>query len=177
MGKVTPHPANDGSLQPKAPVPLSAEHDLSGFDCGYKELNDWLIHRARRNEGRSSRSYVVAIGRRVVAYYCLSAGAVYRNQMPKRLQRNAPDEVPIMVLGRLAVLQSLQGKGFGTGLLRDAMQRTLTVAEIVGARALVVHALNDKAAEFYQHFGFEPSPLNERTFVLPLETIKHNLQG
>jgi hypothetical protein len=177
MGEITQHPASAGSLQPKAPEPLSADHDLVGFDCGKKDLNDWLIQNARRSEGRTARTYVVAIGQRVVGYYCLSTGGVYRNQMPKRYQRNSPDEIPIIVLGRLAVVLGMQVKGFGIGLLKDAIKRTLTVAEVVGARALVVHAIDDEAARYYQHLNFLPSPLNERTFVLPLDHIHEALKG
>jgi len=177
MGEITPYPAIFGGLRPRAPESLSADHDLSQFDCGQKDLNDWLVRRARQSEGRTARTYVVAAGQRVIGYYCLSTGGVYRNTLPKKLQRNSPDEIPIMVLGRLAVISTLHRNGYGAGLLKDAIQRTLTVAELVGARALVVHAIDDSAALFYQNFGFVPSPLTEHTFVLPLETAREALKG
>ncbi len=73
------------------PVPLSAEHDLSGFDCGEPALNDWLRHRALKNESRFSRTYVVCVGTRVVGYFCISAGAVERAAAPGKVRRNAPE--------------------------------------------------------------------------------------
>ena len=86
-----------------APAPLTAEHDLSTFDCGEPALNDWLRHRALKNESRFSRTYVVCAGNRVVGYFCISAGSVERGAAPGRVRRNAPDLIPVSIIGRLAV--------------------------------------------------------------------------
>jgi hypothetical protein len=96
-----------------APVPLSAEHDLSHFDCGEPMLNDWLRHRALKNESSFSRTYVVCVGARVVGYYCVSAGSVQRAAAPGKMRRNAPDAIPVSVIGRLAVSRDHAGKGLG----------------------------------------------------------------
>jgi GNAT superfamily N-acetyltransferase len=110
------------------PVPLSAEHDLTIFDCGESALNDWLKHRALKNESRFSRTYVVCEDKRVVGYFCISAGAVERAAVPNKLKRNAPDIIPVSVIGRLAVSASHAGKGLGADLLADALRRAVDLA-------------------------------------------------
>jgi predicted N-acetyltransferase YhbS len=99
------------------PVPLTAEHDLSAFDCGEPALNDWLRHRALKNESRFSRTYVVCEGQRVVGYFCISAGSLERGATPGKVRRNAPDIIPVSVIGRLAVNRDHAGKGLGADLL------------------------------------------------------------
>ena len=124
------------------PTPLRPDHDTERFDSGEPELDDWLRKRALRNDSEgASRTYVVceAGSPRVVAYYCLATGAVLRNQAPGRISRNMPEPIPVMVLGRLAVDRSFAGRGLGSGLLRDAILRTLQAADIAGIRALLVH--------------------------------------
>ena len=104
------------------PEKLSAEHNLSMFDSGEPVLDDWLRRRALNNEvSGASRTYVVCVGRKVVGYYALSAGAIAHTHAPGRIKRNMPGPIiPVVVLGRLAVDNAAQGKGVGTGLLRDA---------------------------------------------------------
>ena len=97
-----------------------------------------------------------------------SAGAVSHQESPGSIRRNMPDPVPVMVLGRLAVDQSLQGQHMGAALLQDALNRAASVAQNIGVRALLVHALNERAQQFYSHYGFVPSPLNPMTLMLPL---------
>src|SRR5580704_14224268 len=104
-------------LQLSAPVPLTAEHDLLGFDCGEPALNDWLQQRALKNESRFSRTFVVCDGNRVVAYFCISAGAVERAAAPGKVRRNAPGTIPVSVIGRLAVNRNHAGKGLGADML------------------------------------------------------------
>ena len=106
-----------------APVPLTAEHDLAAFDCGKPALNEWLRHRALKNESRFSRTYVVCEGKRVIAYFCISAGAVERAAAPGKVRRNAPDTIPVSVIGRLAVSRDHAGKGLGADILSDALRR------------------------------------------------------
>src|SRR5260370_20653423 len=121
MGKVTPHPTIARGPQLRPPEHLTGRHDVSTFDCGKTDLNKWLVRQARRSEGRSARTYVVTVDSRVVGYYCLAAGSVIRDELPKAgLRRNAPDQVPVIVLGRLAVDAKFAFRGFGKGLLRDA---------------------------------------------------------
>jgi hypothetical protein len=112
-----------------APVPLAAEHDLSAFDCGEPALNEWLRHRALKNESRFSRTYVVCEGKRVIAYFWISAGAVVRAAAPGRIRRNAPDTIPVSVIGRLAVSREHGGKGLGADILSDALRRIAAAAK------------------------------------------------
>ena len=110
-------------LQPQA---IQAEHDASRFVSGRPALDDWLRHRALRNESAgASRTYVVCDGARIVGYYSLASGSVESRQTPGRVRRNMPDPVPVMLLGRLAVDRTVQGAGLGRALLKDAILRTL----------------------------------------------------
>jgi GNAT superfamily N-acetyltransferase len=151
----------------QAPEKLGAHHDLSAFDCGVAALDDWLRRRARRNdESGASRTYVVAVERRVVGYYALATGAIAHAAAPGRVTRNMPDPVPVMVIGRLAVDRAQQGRGLGAALLRDAVRRTLQAADIAGIRAILVHAISDEAKRFYERCGFLPSPVDPRTLLI-----------
>ena len=155
-----------------APAPLTAAHHVADFDCGEAALDHWLKHRALRNEGRgASRTYVLCADQQVVAYYCLATGSIASELAPGRIRRNMPDPIPVMVLGRLAVNLSWQRHGLGKALLRDAILRTIQVSEVVGVKALLVHALSDQAVGFYEAHGFHPSPMNPRTLLLPLSEV------
>lgn len=151
----------------RAPEKLSPSHDLSQFRCGEPALDDWLRRRALQNEeSGASRTYVVCTGGRVVAYYALAAGAVAHIEAPGRVRRNMPDPVPVMVIGRLAIDQSMQGQGLGPALLRDAILRTLQAAEIAGIRAILVHAISERAKRFYERWGFVSSPVEPMTLMI-----------
>jgi GNAT superfamily N-acetyltransferase len=153
------------------PQPIAAEHRLDDFACGEPTLDEWLRRRALLNQTTgASRTFVVTdTSAQVLAYYALAAGAVSHQESPGSIRRNMPDPVPVMVLARLAVDQRLQGQQVGGALLKDALQRALTVAQNIGVRALLVHALNDRAREFYTHYGFVTSPANPMTLMLPLD--------
>ncbi|WP_371822636.1 GNAT family N-acetyltransferase [Methylococcus sp. EFPC2] len=144
---------------------------MADFNCGEPTLDHWLKQRALRNEGRASRTYVLCTGRQVVAYYCLATGSITSELAPGRVRRNMPDPIPLMVLGRLAVDLAWQGRGLGKAILRDAVLRSIQVSELVGVRALLVHALSDQAVGFYEAHGFHPSPMNPRTLLLPLSEV------
>lgn len=151
-----------------APVPLGAAHRLDGFACGEGSLDDWLRRRALPNQMTgASRTFVVAdASNRVVGYYALAAGAVAHREATGRIRRNMPDPVPVMVLARLAVDRRFQGQQLAGALLQDAVGRALAVAENAGVRALLVHALNERARQFYAHYGFVPSPAHPMTLML-----------
>ena len=154
------------------PVPLTAEHDLSVFDCGDPALNDWLLHRALKNESRFSRTYVVCEKGRVVAYFCISAGAVERIAAPGKVRRNAPDTVPVSVIGRLAVSREHAGRGLGADLLADALRRIAVASQSIGIGAVLVHAKSDAAKRFYMKCAeFIEYPEESRTLFLPIETV------
>ncbi len=158
------------SLKLSSPQPLTASHQLDTFACGETSLDDWLRRRALINQTTgASRTFVVTDeSGQVLAYYALAAGAVSHQESPGAIRRNMPDPVPVMVLARLAVDQRLQGQQVGGALLKDALQRAVSVAQNIGVRALLVHALNDRARQFYAHYGFVPSPANPMTLMLPL---------
>lgn len=155
-----------------APVPLTAEHDLSGFDCGQPMLDDWLKSRALKNESRFSRTYVVCEGNRVVAHFCISAGAIQRSAVPGKIRRNAPDTIPVSVIGRLAVSRSHAGRGLGADILSDAFRRIAAASQAIGIGAVLVQAKNEEAKRFYMACAeFLEYPADSRTLFLPIETV------
>ena len=155
-----------------AAMPLTEHHVTDGFSCGVDNLDQWLKHRGMKNQIQgTSRTYVVCDEARVVAYYALASGAVTTTQATGRFRRNMPDPIPVVVLGRLAVDQSLHGKGFGRSLIRDAGMRVIHAADAIGIRGMTVHALSDEAATFYEKVGFEPSPLNRHLLMITLADL------
>ena len=161
-----------------APEHLTPDHNLSAFDCGHPGLNEWLKNRALRNEeSGASRTYVVCAERRVVGYYALATGGVALAGAPGRVRRNMPDPLPVMILGRLAVDRQWQGRSIGSGLLRDAVLRTLQAAEIAGIRAILVHAISEDARRFYEASGFHPSPLEPMTLMITVADARKAILG
>ena len=154
------------------PQPLTAIHRVGGFSCGEPVLDEWLKRRAMANQqSGASRTFVVVDQDHCVrGYYAMAAGAVAHRLAPGAVRRNMPDPVPVLVLGRLAVDSSANGNRLGGAMLRDAVQRAIVVSENAGVRALLVHALHDRARQFYQHYGFQPSPLDLLTLMLRLGT-------
>ena len=156
-----------------APAPLAAQHQLGVFRCGEPVLDHWLQRRALANQGSgASRTFVVADETlHVMGYYALAAGAVAHDNASRNIRQNMPDPIPVMVLARLAVDLRAQGLQLGAALLQDALQRSMQVAQHTGVRALLVHALNDKARAFYEHYGFRASPVNAMTLMMRLPQI------
>jgi GNAT superfamily N-acetyltransferase len=171
MAEVADEPARS---EPRLsdPVPLTSEHDLSSFDCGEPALNDWLRQRALKNESRFSRTYVVSEGKRVVAYFCILAGSVERAAAPGKVRRNAPDTIPVSVIGRLAVSRDHAGKGLGADMLSDALRRIAVASQNIGIGAVLVHAKDDAAKRFYMNCAeFIEYPQDSKTLFLPIETV------
>lgn len=155
-----------------APVPLNADHDLADFDCGQPVLNDWLKQRALKNESRFSRTYVVCEGKRVIGYFCISAGAIERQAAPGKVRRNASDSIPVSVIGRLAVSKTHAGRGLGADLLADALRRIAVASQSIGIGAVLVQAKDEAAKRFYLGCAeFVEYPADSRTLFLPIETI------
>lgn len=158
------------------PEKLTPNHDLSRFQCGEPSLDDWLRRRALRNEENSaSRTYVLCAEKRVVGYYALAVGAVAHNDAPGRVRRNMPDPVPVTVIGRLAVDQSIQGQAIGPALLRDTVLRTLQAGEIAGIRAILVHAISERAKRFCEKWGFVSSPMDPMTLMITVAEARKAL--
>ena len=160
------------SLTLSPPEPLSAAYGVDDFDCGELVLNDWLKRRAMGNQlSGASRTFVVVDQRQqVCGYYAIAAGAVAHNAATGIVRRNMPDPIPVLVLARLAVAQHAQGMKLGAGLLQDALNRAVLVSSNTGVRALLVHALNAQARQFYEHFGFQASPVDAMTLMLRLKS-------
>lgn len=149
------------------PTLLDSHHVIENFDCESQVMNDWLKKRSIRNHSSNySRTYVVCEAPNTVVAYCsLCTGQVHRQSAIKKLQRNAPDFIPVIVLARLATDKRHKGKGLATGLLKHTFNITLNCSSIIGVAALLVHALDDEAAIFYQSRGFKPSPIDEKTLM------------
>lgn len=158
------------SLQLSAPQPLAAVHLLDEFSSGETSLDEWLRRRALANQlSGASRSFVVTdASGRVFGYYAMAAGAVSHSMATSGVRRNMPDPIPVMVLARLAVDHRAQGIKLGAALLQDAVNRAMVVSQHAGVRALLVPALNDRARQFYEHYGFQESPQHPMTLMLRL---------
>jgi predicted N-acetyltransferase YhbS len=155
-----------------APALLTADHDVSQFDCQHPSLTDWLKKRAlANNQQRGSRTHVVCDGNRVVGFHALAAGSVEHEASPKSLTRNMPKPIPAIVLGRLAVDTQYQRQGIGAGLLQDAIFRALSAANQVAARVLLCHAIDNEARTFYLKHGFVQSPVEDLTVMLDLSKV------
>lgn len=160
-----------------APALLTADHDLSQFDCQHPSLTDWLKKRAlANNQQRGSRTHVVCDGARVVGFYALAAGSIEHATSPKSLTRNMPNPIPAIVLGRLAVDTLYQGQGIGAGLLQDAIFRSLSAADQVAARVLLSHAIDGEARAFYVRHGFLQSPVENLMVMLDLSKLSSLLR-
>ena len=149
-----------GPLGP--PEPLAASHDISQFSSGVPTLDAWLRGKARLNEARGgARTYVTCDGDRVAGFYSLAASSVERRRLSSRVGRNMPDPVPVILLGQLAVDETWRGRGLGSDLLIDAVKRSLAAGGVVGTRAVVVQAVDERARAFYERFGFRPFSAHE----------------
>jgi GNAT superfamily N-acetyltransferase len=159
------------------PVPLDRRHNLSAFDCGAPALDEYPCKYAWQNhQNRSARTYMTTRDNRVVGYFTLAAGSVRRDDAPPRVakgQGNYPLPI-IILLARLAVDRTEQGKGLGAALLKDALGRAAQAADIVGCRAVLVHAKDQQAQAFYRKYGFEPAPVDEFHLYLLMKDIKAN---
>jgi GNAT superfamily N-acetyltransferase len=152
---------------------LRRDHVLDSFDCGKEDLNRFLKRQAWSNQqANSAQTYVLAKDLRVSGYYSLAAGAVTHDEATERVRKGlARHPVPVILLARLAVDVTMHGRGIGSALLKDALVRTAQAADTIGARALLVHAKDDNAKAFYQHFDFEPSPSDPYHLLLILKDL------
>jgi GNAT superfamily N-acetyltransferase len=158
---------------------LRRDHAIDGFDCGQEALNRFLIRYALQSQqAGASQTYLALADGQVAGYYTLVVGEVDWDEAPQRLTKGlAHHPVPIMLLARLAIAVPWQGKGLGAGLLKDAMLRTLQAAEIAGIRAFAVHAKDDRARTFYEHFDFIPSPTDPYHLFRLLKDVRVLLQS
>ena len=154
-----------------APEPLSSSHQLAEFVSGEAVLDDWLKQRGLKNlTPGAARTFVVCKTgtKQVAGFYSLAIGSVNHVEATGSLRRNMPDPIPVIILARLAADASFREQGLGVDLLHDAVLRCYRVAENIGVRAIMVHALTEEAKGFYKHHGFKASQTQERTLFLKL---------
>jgi GNAT superfamily N-acetyltransferase len=161
------------------PEPLSVAHKVADFDCGKLELTTWLRRYALQNhQAGASRVYVVHRCGRVIGYYALAAGSVEPEEAPARVRKGlARHRIPVILLARLAVDVSEQGRGLGAALLKDALNRIVSAADEIGARAVLVHAKDDDASAFYQRYDFDPSPTDPLHLFLLMKDLRAALKS
>jgi predicted N-acetyltransferase YhbS len=153
---------------------LTAAYHLDDFDCGIESLNRWLCQSARvAAASGTAATYVLCRGERVVGYYALAMSAVEHERAASRLRRGMPDPVPVVLLARLALDRSEHGHSLGGHLLLDALSRSVRGGREFGARAVVVDAISDDAANFYRHFNFRD--LDDRRLWRRLADIERSL--
>lgn len=158
---------------------LRRDHTVEGFDCGREQLNRYLLRYAWQNQqAGASQTYVGIAGDALVGFYTLAVGHVMHEEAPDRVTKGlARHPIPIMLLARLAVDRRWHGQGVGKALLRDAMERTLQAADIAGIRAFAVHAKDEEARRFYEHFDFVPSPADPMHLFVLLKDVRRLIYG
>jgi GNAT superfamily N-acetyltransferase len=164
------------SVEISAPEPIRTSHQIGDFTSGVVSLDEWLKRRALANQASgAARTFVVCDADKVVGYYTLASGAVHVATALGRFRRNMPDPIPVVVLARLAVDRSYQGRSLGRALVRDAARRVVNAAEAIGIRGILVHAISDDAKAFYLALGFESSPIEPMTLMVTLTDIRKSL--
>ena len=153
------------------PEPLGPQHRLEGFDCGKPALNDWLLRHARQAQGSgSAKTFVVVDDDRVAGYFSLTVGQIDTLDAPERIRKGMGQyPLPVVILARLAVSTTDQGRGIGIGLLQEAIRRTMLIAEHAGIRAMLTNPIDEDTTRFYTRFGFIASPLREQQLLLLLK--------
>jgi GNAT superfamily N-acetyltransferase len=156
-----------------APEPLAAHHRIEAFASGVSSLDEWLKRRAAANQASgASRTFVACDAGLVAGYYALASSAVAPAAAVGRFRRNMPDPIPVVVLARLAVASTHQGRGLGRALFQDAARRVIHATEVIGIRGLLVHAISDDAKAFYLRLGLEPSPLEPMTLMVTIADLR-----
>jgi predicted GNAT family N-acyltransferase len=156
--------------------PLGRQHDRTAFRCGVEALDRYLKQQARQDADKRVAAPFVSVNApdtRVLGYYTLSASVLMFADLPDDLARKLPryPQLPVTLLGRLAVDQSTTGQGLGEHLLLDALSRSLAHADRIAAMAVVVDAKNEAAAAFYRHFGFASLQAQPRRLFIPMSTV------
>ena len=157
---------------------LRRDHPVDSFTCGRDELDRFLIRYALGNQqANASQTYIGLHDQEVIGFYSLVVGEVAFGDAPERLTKGlARHPVPVMLLARLAVSTPWQGRKIGSGLLKDAMLRTLQAADIGGIRAFAVHAKDEPAKQFYERFGFVPSPTDPLHLYRLIKDLRRSLE-
>ena len=160
------------------PRPIESSDDVAGFDSSEPDLDEYLRNYALGNHrGGGARCFVTCSDGSVVGYYALAAGSIIRADTTRRVGQSMPNPVPVILIGRLAVDRKEQGRGLGAHLLRDAIAKSVEAGELIGARAILLHAMNDNPRSFYLHFNFEPSPTDDYHLILLMKDARKIIRG
>lgn len=146
------------------------DHDLGKFDCGIAEINDWLQHHAANATGQGTRTFLLTAAGRVVGYFAIAPHYLDQEEAPRQIARGAPRQIPAILLAKLALDRTMQGKGLGAELLAAALTTIVGAARRAGGRVVVVDAIDDEAASFYRHHAFLPGPVDPNRLVIKLST-------
>lgn len=167
---------------PTSPVPLTRDHDRSGFCSSAPELDEWLIVYARQNGERNTARTFVSLADppdpgeppcRVVGYYSLAVTSVDRSEAPGVIAKGSPQRVGCLLLARLAVDEQYQSVRLGAGLLQDALRRAAWLSDEVGMQAVLVHSRDETAQSFYLHIAeFLPSEGAPLQLWLPMSVVR-----
>jgi GNAT superfamily N-acetyltransferase len=157
---------------------LRREHDLTRFDCGNATLNTWLQKYAWTNQqADSANTYAAMEGGSIAGYYSLTTGSVHKHESPQRIAKGlANHPIGVVLLARLAVDKTQQGRGLGKALLFDALTRIAEAADVVAVRAVMVHAIDEAARTFYEHFEFERSPVDPYQLLLLMKDLRKAIE-
>jgi GNAT superfamily N-acetyltransferase len=164
------------SLVPEHVAPLEKTHDRKSFDCGNEELNRYLREQARQDAAkRVAAPFIFTQPGRpaVLGFYTLSSSIIPVAELPPDLMKQLPryGQLPVTLLGRLAVDRSVSGQGLGEFLLVDALRRSLEAAQQIAAMAVIVEAKDQRAEGFYRHFDFRPFQQTPLRLFLPMGQI------
>lgn len=152
------------------------DHDVGSFSCGKVELDEWIIRSARPATGQGTRSYVLVDGDgAAVGYFAIAPHFLDRDEAPRKIGRGAMRQIPAILLAKLALDTSIQGRGLGADLLVFALETILEAARVAGGRVIIVDAIDDRAKRFYEHHDFQPLPNNDQRLVLKLSTVAKGL--
>jgi GNAT superfamily N-acetyltransferase len=160
-----------------SPAALDRGHPLEEFDCGNPALNEWLVGHALQSQASgSAKTFVIAAQNRLMGYYSLTVGQIDTLEAPERVRKGMGQyPIPVVILARMAVNLTDQGRGIGRGMLQDAIRRTLLISDQAGIRALLTHPIDKEADRFYRRFGFESSPIRENQLLLLLKDARKTL--
>jgi GNAT superfamily N-acetyltransferase len=157
--------------------PLDDGHDLEGFTCGHPALDEWLVDHARNATRQGTRTYLLIeeSSGDLAGYFAIAPYLIAREQTPRSVGRGAAQRIPAILLAKLALDERLHGQGLGSGLLVQALTTIVGAARSAGGRVVVVDAIDDNAASFYQAHDFQPSPTDPNRLVLKLSTVARAL--
>ena len=166
-----------GDLCLHRPVLLTTAHDAAEFDCGKPRLNEFLHRYALENQkSGKSRTYVATRGEKVAAFYSLAPGALAPVGVTERIAKGqGTQDIPVILIARLAVNLEEQGKGLGGQMLLDALRRAVEGADVIGGRAVLVHAEDKEARDFYLHYGFEAAPTDDLHLLMLVKDLRKTL--